>query len=211
MSSRLNWTIIRIPFEVAKVWGTRGQLRVRGEINGFTFRSCLFPTKLGQHFMLVNKRMQRGAHAVAGSRARLQIGPDNEERVIEVPTELKRILAEDRMLLRWVNQLNHSTRAEIAKWVSEPKSSEARIRRAEQMAERLLATMEAEQELPPLLKVAFARNPAGYDGWQKMSKSRRRSHLLGIFGYRAPESRARRIQKMLEEAAQLAEKNRGRL
>ena len=29
----LGWTIIRIPFDVAKVWGSRGQLRVKGEIN----------------------------------------------------------------------------------------------------------------------------------------------------------------------------------
>lgn len=206
MRSRLNWTIIHVPFDVAKVWGTRGQLRVRGEINGFPFRGCLFPTRRGEHFLLVNKRMQKGARAAPGSVARLRIEPDTEERVIAVPTELNRILSQDRALRGWVDQLNPSTRADIAKWVTEPKSSEARVRRAEQIAERLLATMEAEQELPPVLKLAFARNPVGYDGWQKMSLAKRRGHLLGIFGYRTPESRARRIEKMLGEAVELAEK-----
>jgi uncharacterized protein YdeI (YjbR/CyaY-like superfamily) len=206
MKSRLNWIIIHIPFEVAKTWGARGQLRVQGEINGFPFRTSLFPTGQGGHILLVNKRMQKGARAVVGSIARFRIEPDTEERIIAVPTELSRILSEDRALRRWVDQLNPSTRAEIAKWVTEPKSPEARCRRAEQIAERLLATMEAEQELPPVLKLAFARNPVAYVGWQKMSPAKRRGHLFGIFYYRSPEARARRIEKMLGEAAELAQK-----
>lgn len=209
MRSRLNWTIIHIPFDVANVWGTRGQLRVRGEINGFSFRTSLFPTGNGGHILLVNKRMQKGAHAVVGSMARFRIEPDTEERIIPVPTELNRILSEDRTFRRWVEQLNPSTRAEIAKWVTEPKSSEARSRRAEQIAERLLATMEAEQELPPVLRLAFARNPIAYNGWRRMSAAKRRGHLFGIFYYRTPEARSRRVEKMLGEAVELAQKRRG--
>jgi uncharacterized protein YdeI (YjbR/CyaY-like superfamily) len=208
MRSRLNWIIVHIPFQVAKVWGTRGQMRVRGEINGFPFRTSLFPTGDGGHILLVNKRMQKGARAVPGSVARFQLEPDTGERVIATPVELNRILAQNRSLRRWVNQLNPSTRADIAKWVTEPKSPETRYRRADQIAERLLATMEAERELPPLLKLAFARNPLAHDGWQQMSPSKRRGHLLGIFYYRTPEGRANRTQKMLDEAAELAEKAR---
>jgi hypothetical protein len=37
-----------------------------------------------------------------------------------------------------------------------------------------------------------------------MSLSRRRGHLLGIFGYRNPEARARRIAKAIEDAMSLA-------
>ncbi len=210
MRSRLNWIIIPIPFDAAKVWGTRGQLRVRGEINGFAFRTSLFPTGQGGHILLVNKHMQKGAGAVVGSVARFRMEPDTEERVIPVPSELNRILSQDRSLRRWVEQLNPSTRAEIAKWVTEPKSSEARTRRAEQIAERLLATMEAEQELPSVLQLAFARNPVASDGWQKMSPAKRRGHLFGIFYYRTPEARSRRIEKMLSEAVELAETDRDR-
>jgi uncharacterized protein YdeI (YjbR/CyaY-like superfamily) len=68
------------------------------------------------------------------------------------------------------------------------------------MAERLLETMEAEHELPPLLRMAFARNPQAYEGWKRMSLLQRRGHLLGIFGYRDPKSRARRVAKTLQEA-----------
>jgi uncharacterized protein YdeI (YjbR/CyaY-like superfamily) len=97
--------------------------------------------------------------------------------------------------------LNQSTRNDIAKWVGEPKSEAARTRRAEQLAERLLAVRDAEQELPPILQVAFGRNPRARDGWERMSAARRRSHLFRIFYYRTPEGRARRIEKMMDEAA----------
>ncbi len=60
--------------------------------------------------------------------------------------------------------------------------------------------MEAEFDLPPILKLAFARDPRALTGWQRMSPTQRRGHLLAIFYYRTPESRDRRIAKMLEDA-----------
>jgi len=206
LRSRLNWIVIHLPFDAAQVWGLRGQIKVKGEINGFAFRTSLFPTREGRHFLLVNKQMQKGARAIEGSIARFQIALDREERTVTIPNELKRILSEDRSLRRWHDKLNHSARNDIAKWIAEPKSAEARIRRAEQIAERLLAVMDAERELPPILQVAFARHPRAREGWDGMSLSRRRGHLFGIFYYRTLDARARRIDKMLDDANALAEK-----
>src|ERR1700682_3246356 len=206
LRSRLNWIIVRIPFDAARAWGLRGQIKVKGEINGFAFRTSLFPTREGWHFLLVNKRMQKGARAVEGRVGRFQMQLDGEERTVTIPDELKCILSEDRSLRRWYDELNHSARSDIAKWVTEPKSGEARIRHAEQIAERLLAVMDAERELPPILQVAFARHPRAREGWDGMSASRRRGHLFGIFYYRTPDARARRIDKMLDDANALAEK-----
>ena len=206
LRSRLNWIIVRIPFDAARAWGLRGQIKVKGEINGFAFRTSLFPTREGWHFLLINKRMQKGARAVEGSVARFQMELDSEERIVTIPDEVKSILSEDRSLRRWYDGLNYSTRSDIAKWTTEPKSAEARGRRAQQIAERLLAVMEAERELPPILQVAFARHPRAREGWDGMSASRRRGHLFGIFYYRSPNARARRIDKMLDDANALAEK-----
>jgi uncharacterized protein YdeI (YjbR/CyaY-like superfamily) len=214
LRSRLNWVIVRVPFDARKAFGVGGQsvggqIKVKGTINGFAFRTSLFATRDGGHFLLVNKRMQKEARATIGSAAHFELQLDTEERVATAPEPLQRILAKDRRLRNWYEQLNHSTRVEIAKWVNEPKSAEARGRRAEQIAERLLETMEAEQELPPMLQLALARNPLAHEGWQQMSQARRRSHLLGIFYYRTPEGRTNRMNKMLEDAAARAEKKRG--
>jgi uncharacterized protein YdeI (YjbR/CyaY-like superfamily) len=210
LRSRLNWVVAYMPFDAANVWGLRGQIKVKGEINGFAFRTSLFPTREGRHFLLINKKMQEGARAAEGSTAHFQIELDREERTVTIPDELNRLLREDRSLRRWYDKLNPSTRADIAKFVTGPKGAAARIRRAEQIAERLLAVMDAERELPPILQLAFAHHPRAREGWDCMSAARRRGHLFGIFYYRIPEAQGRRIDKMLEDAVALAEKNGGR-
>lgn len=215
MRSRLNWTIIHLPFDAAKAWGLRGQIKVKGEINGFAFHTSLFPTRAGGHIMLVNMRMQKEARAREGSVARFRLERDTEKRTLVIPDELERILnqgprSEARLFRRWYDQLNASTRGDIAKWIPEPKSPAARVRRAEQIAERLLAVMEAEQALPPVLQLAFARHPRAREGWDSMSAARRRGHLFGIFYYRTPDAQARRIEKMLDDATALAEKMSGK-
>ena len=210
MRSRLNWIIVHVPFDAAEVWGLRGQIKVKGEINGFGFRTSLFPTREGQHILLVNKKMQKGALAGEGSVARFEIEVDLEERTATPPRELASILSQDRPLQRWYDKLNHSTRAYIAKWITDPNSAEARVRRAEQIAERLLSVMQAEGELPPILHVAFARHPRAREGWDSMSVSRRRGHLFGIFYYRTPDTQQRRIGKMLEDATALSQRTKGR-
>jgi uncharacterized protein YdeI (YjbR/CyaY-like superfamily) len=206
MPSNLGWVIARIPLDVPKVWGTRGMLKVQGEINGFAFRTSLFPTGKGYHYLLVNKRMQAGANAAPGDTAQFRLGPDTAERKAVVPAELHRALSEDRSLRRWYDKLNYSIRKWIGDWISQPKSPSARVRRSEQIAERLLATMDAERELPPILKAAFARDPRALEGWQRMSSSQRRGHLLGIFYYRTPEARDRRLAKAIGEALAIAER-----
>jgi uncharacterized protein YdeI (YjbR/CyaY-like superfamily) len=206
LRSNLGWVIVWIPFRVQKIWGTRGRLRIRGEINGFPFRTSLFPTRKGEHFLLVNKKMQAGGRASEGTTAEFSLEPDTEERLVVVPAELKHILAEDKTFRRWFDALSYSIRKWISDWVVQPKSASARIRRAEQVAEQLFSAMEAERELPPVLKLAFTRDPRAFEGWNLMSPSHRRGLLIAIFYYRSPEARSRRIQKVVEEAIARAEK-----
>ena len=208
LRSGLGWVIARVPFDVAKTWGTR-RPKVKGEINGFPFRTTLFPARSGGHFVLVNKRMRAGSGTVPGSVAQFRLELDTEKRTVTAPMELKRAMAGDRALERWYDALNYSTRKYITEWITEVKSAEARVRRAEQLAERLLSTMEAEQELPLLLRLAFGRTPRALEGWQRMSPSQRRAQLLAIFYYRNPEARERRVAKAVEAAAEYAQKKAG--
>lgn len=198
--TRLNWTVIHVPLDVPKIWGARGLLKVRGEINGFAFRTSIFPTGKGGHYLLINKRMQSAANATVGTVAKFLLEPDTEERVAPIPPGLRKILAKHRALARWYDRLTYSNQKDIADWITDVKSAEARERRTEQMAERLLSVMEAERDLPPLLRLAVGRDPAAYKGWQRMTAAQRRGHLFGIFYYRNPEAQGRRIEKMLEEA-----------
>lgn len=207
-NSPLKWVIVRIPFDAAELWGKRGQIKVKGEINGFAFRTTLFPTGDGGHVLVVNKQMRAGGRTDLGMTARFRMQPDTEKNILTMPVELEGLLNEDRALLAWYGQLSNSTRNEIVKWVCSVKSAEARLRRAEQIAERLLATMDAERDLPPLLAKAFARDRLAEEGWRTMPASHRRAHLMAVFYYRSPEARARRAAKVIAEARAYAEKRK---
>ena len=145
-----------------------------------------------------------------GNLAQLRLELDTEERSVTPPVELENFLKQDKSLRRWFDKLNHSTRADIAKWITDPKTAVARKRRAQQLAERLLNVMQAETELPPILQLAFSRQPRAREGWDAMSASRRRGHLFGIFYYRTPEAQKRRIDKAIEDAIAIAEKIRNK-
>ncbi|MGD0683104.1 MAG: YdeI/OmpD-associated family protein [Terracidiphilus sp.] len=206
----LGWVIARVPFDVEKTWPERRRLRVRGEIEGFAFRTSLFAASDGKgHFLLVNKKMQAGAKAAVGERVRIRLEPDLEERAVVTPPELVRALKGDRRLPKWFAGLSDSMRREIGKWVEEPKSAESRRKRAEGMAERLLLTLEGEIEPPPILQAAFQRQPLARKGWETMTTVQRRGHLLGIFGYQSADSRERRAAKAVEEALRVAKRKSG--
>jgi uncharacterized protein YdeI (YjbR/CyaY-like superfamily) len=207
LQSGLGWLIARIPFDVAKAWPVRRGLRVRGEIEGFAFRTSLFAYSRGEgHFLLVNKKMQTAASVKTGSRVRIRLEPDLEERAASVPLELDKAFKGDRRLRKWFDALSYSMRKDIGAWVSEPKSAASRKQRAERMAERMLLTLEGETELPPILRAAFLRQPQARKGWEAMTPAQRRNHLLGIFGYQSVEARERRAAKAVEEALRVAGK-----
>ncbi len=196
----LGWTIARIPFEPREVWKEMVRLRVRGEVNGFGFRTSLLPDGRGGFCLLVNRAVQAGAGVGLGDAAGFRLEPDLEERAAELPDELAVLLDDEPGLREWYDGLTEYTRREIGKWVVGVKSEAARMGRAEQMAERLLATMEGERELPPVLAAAFRARPKAKAGWEKMTALQRRNGLMAVFYYRTVEARQRRVEKLVEEA-----------
>jgi uncharacterized protein YdeI (YjbR/CyaY-like superfamily) len=205
LGTALRWVVARVPFDVTKAWPVRKGRRVRGEIEGFAFRTTLLPRRGGgEDFLLVNKTMQAGARVRAGEKARIWLEPDLEEREILLPVELEKELNSDRGLRKWFNSLSDSMRREIGKWAAEPKSAASRQKRAEKMAERLMQAMEGEEEPPPVLKAIFQRQPRAREAWFALTPAQRRNHLLGIFYYETAEGRERRAAKAVEEALKKA-------
>jgi uncharacterized protein YdeI (YjbR/CyaY-like superfamily) len=127
------------------------------------------------------------------------ISPDLETRESSAPPELAKLLKSEKRLAKWFDGLSESIRREIVNWIDGVKNAEARQRRAEQLAERLLLTMEGEKVLPPIIEIAFRRNPLAEKGWKQMTATQRRRHLLGVFYYQSPEAREKRVGKVVEE------------
>jgi uncharacterized protein YdeI (YjbR/CyaY-like superfamily) len=136
--------------------------------------------------------------------AEVVLEPDLDERKTSVPPELAKLLKQHGALKKWYEQLSVSARDDIARNINGPKSPEARVRRAEQMAERMMLAMEGERDLPPILQMQFTRYPQARAGWAAMTPVQRRGHLLGIFYYQSPESREKRARKSIDEALKIA-------
>jgi uncharacterized protein YdeI (YjbR/CyaY-like superfamily) len=158
--------------------------------------------------MIVNKQMQKGGKVSAGMEARFRMEPDTEKRIVPLVPEIDRVLRQSKRLQKFYQSLTPSARNEIARFVSGGKHPSTRIRRADQLAVRLMETMEAEIELPPMIRQVMARNPLAERGWEKMSRLHRRMHLLGIFYYRNLDSRLRRIEKAVAEMMEYAQSAR---
>jgi uncharacterized protein YdeI (YjbR/CyaY-like superfamily) len=201
------WVVAWIPFDVEAAWKKMVRLRVKVEVGGEVFRTSLFPdSHKGGHFVLVNKKMQKAAGAKVGAMVDFTITPDLDERTPTVPPELSKLLNTEKKLAKWYQGLSEPIRWEVAKWIDGVKSAEARQRRAEQIAERMMLTMEGEKELPPVLEVAFRRVPAARKGWQVMTKAQRRSNLMAVFYYQSPEAREKRVKKVVEDCLKAANK-----
>ncbi len=201
----LGWTVARIPFDPHAAWPKMVRQRVCGVIAGpegqASFRTSLFPFPGGgSYFLLVNRAMQQGAGVGLGTDAEFRLEADLEARPAELPEELDALLDEAEGLRAWYDELTEYTRRELGKWIAGVKGAEARLRRAEQVAERLLNTMEAEVELPPMIELAFRARPKARRGWESMTPAQRRGELMAVFYYQSPEAREKRLAKVLDAA-----------
>jgi uncharacterized protein YdeI (YjbR/CyaY-like superfamily) len=207
VGTRPRWVIARIPVDLKKTWPDWRGRRVVGDINGFGFRTTLFPVRDAKGFaFVVNKQMRAGAGLEVGDTVRIRLEPDCAEPVIEVPAELAKILRGERSLGRWFDALSPSMRKGISGFVNQAKGTETRAMRAERIAESLMLAMEGERVPPPILRAAFNRQPIAQKGWEAMTSSQRRNHLLGIFYVQTVNGRERRAARAIDECLRVAQK-----
>jgi uncharacterized protein YdeI (YjbR/CyaY-like superfamily) len=208
----LRWVIARVPIDLKKAWPMWKSRRVFGEINGFAFKTALIPATKGQgHVLIVNKKMQAGARVRAGERALIKLTPDLGELVIDLPPEFAKILKSNRALKKWFEAISPSMRKGLVNLIADAKSSETRQKRAEAMAESLMLAMEGEVEPPPILRAAFQHQPEARRGWDLMTATQRRNHLLGIFYSQTVDGRERRAAKAIENCVAVARRRRPNL
>jgi Bacteriocin-protection, YdeI or OmpD-Associated/Domain of unknown function (DUF1905) len=135
---------IRIPFDVQKVFGTRARVPVRGTINGFPFRSSIFPMGGdGRHFMAVNRETREGAGVKGREIISVVMERDDEPRAVEPPADFLRALKADKAARATWERLSYTHRKEHVRAIEEAKRPETRARRIEKSIS-LLATGEKE-------------------------------------------------------------------
>jgi hypothetical protein len=129
-------TSIRIPFDVPTMFGSRARVPVRGTINGFPYRSSIFPYG-GIHYLIVNKETREGARAKAGDEVEVVMERDDEPRVITPPPDLAEALAANPAAQAMWEKLSYTHQKEWAEAIEEAKKPETRARRIEKAVAEL--------------------------------------------------------------------------
>jgi hypothetical protein len=131
-------TGITIPFDVQKTYGTRARVPVRGTINGFPYRSSIFP--MGGCFMMaVNKELRAGAKAKGGDTITVTMERDDAPRIITPPADLARALKANKTAQAAWDKLSYTHQKEHARAVEDAKRPETRVRRIEKAIADLAA------------------------------------------------------------------------
>jgi hypothetical protein len=133
------WTKVNLPLNVEKAFGSRGRVSVKGTINGFAFRTSVFPNGDGTHHMMVNKTMQQGAKAGPGDTVQLTLERDDQPRTVEIPPAMAEFLGKNAAAKAAFDKLAPSHRQEFVRWVCDAKQEATRLRRLEKMSQMLLA------------------------------------------------------------------------
>ena len=125
-------TVLRLPETASKNLPSRGQVAVRGTINGVGFQTVLEPDGNSGHWMRVDATLQRAAGISAGETATLDIEVTKDWPEPSVPQDLATALAAAPQNIRdqW-NEITPMARWEWVRWVNATKNPDTRSRRVD--------------------------------------------------------------------------------
>jgi hypothetical protein len=131
-----EWAALKPPFDVATVFGRKGRVPVKGAINGFPFRSSLMNMG-GGHMMVVNAEMRAGAKCKAGDTVTVLMELDADERKVDVPKQLEKIINSDaKAKASWL-KLSFTHQKEYVREIEGAKRPETREKRIAAMMDAL--------------------------------------------------------------------------
>ncbi len=127
---------LKPPFDVVEVFQRKGRVPVKGTINGFPFRSSLMNMGDG-HMMVVNAELRAGANCKAGDTVSVVMELDTEQRKIELPAYLNKIIAADPTTKAAWDKLSFTHQKEHVRAIEDAKREETRDKRIAAMLEML--------------------------------------------------------------------------
>jgi hypothetical protein len=135
--ARGGGAFVAVPFSVEEAFGKRGQLRVKGTIDGHSFKSSIAPMGGGAHLLGLHKATRDAIGKSIGDTVTVAIEPDLEERTVEVPDDFRRALTKNRKALQTFDGFAYTHRKEYVQWIESAKRPETRQRRIADAVSRI--------------------------------------------------------------------------
>ena len=134
-----DMAFISIPFDVEKEFGSKGQIKVSATFNGHPYRGVMANMGTGCHIIGVRKDIREAIGKQVGEIISVTIEKDDKERVVDVPKELKNLLAKNSKAKSIYDSLSFTNRKEYAVWISSARKDETKANRLKQIVPKLLS------------------------------------------------------------------------
>ena len=128
---------VELPFDVRQEFG-KARPPVKISINGASYRStvCVYG---GKYLIPVRKDRQEAAGVKPGDIVKVTVAPDDEERTVQPPPDLKAALSQNvPAKARW-KKLSFTHKRELAEAILDAKKPDTRARRLKKTLEMLTA------------------------------------------------------------------------
>jgi hypothetical protein len=130
---------VTIPFNVQEVYGTKGQVKVKATFNNHPYRGVIANMGTGCHIIGLRKDIREAIGKQVGDIINVTIEQDLEERVVEMPEELTKLLSKNKGAKTFYDSLSFTNRKEYAVWISSAKKEETKEKRLKDTLTKLLA------------------------------------------------------------------------
>jgi len=124
-----TWTYLDIPPEVMSAFGKKGQVKVRGTLNGHPFRGSALPHGNGTHYLVVNKSIRDAIGASQGDSVQVIVQEDIEERKAAIPDDLAVALQVNPASKAIFDRLSYSHQKQYVEWIESAKQAATRQNR----------------------------------------------------------------------------------
>jgi len=121
---------VYFPYDVEKEFGTRGRVPVKVTFNGVPYAGSMVKYGAPQHMLPMLKSIREQIGKRPGESIDVVVWKDEEERTVEVPAALKKVLRSEGLLAGF-EKLSYTHRKEYVRWIEEAKKEETRQRRVE--------------------------------------------------------------------------------
>jgi hypothetical protein len=129
---------VSIPFDVGKVYGTKGQVKVKAWFDGYPYRGVLANMGTGCHLIIIRKDIRQAIGKNPGDKITVELERDTEERLVEIPNDLKKGFSQSKKAEAFFNSLSYTNRKEYVVWITTAKKTETREKRLSDTIQKLL-------------------------------------------------------------------------
>jgi len=132
-----TWTYLNIPLDASKTFSAKGQVKVKGMINGYPFQSTALPMGDGTHYLVVGKSIRDQIQVAQGDRVQVFLELDTKERQVVIPDDLMQALVNQPLAKDSFEKLSNSHKKEYVNWILGARKETTRQRRIETAIELL--------------------------------------------------------------------------